>query len=56
VARGELVADLEVELAVDLLYGAIYYRLLVSHQPLSEDYAHAVLQRALVGMAAPAPA
>ena len=50
-ARGELAADLDPELAVDVLYGALYYRLLVSHQPLTEQYAHAVLDLALTGLA-----
>ena len=52
-ARGELRADLDVELAIDALYGAIYYRLLVSHAPLSAEYAHAVLDLVLTGLAAP---
>ncbi|HEY2207180.1 MAG TPA: TetR/AcrR family transcriptional regulator [Pseudonocardia sp.] len=52
VARGELRPDLDVELAIDALYGALYYRLLVSHEPLSEGYAGAVLDEMLAGLLA----
>jgi AcrR family transcriptional regulator len=42
IARGELRADLDTEVAIDALYGALYYRLLVSHEPLESDYADAL--------------
>jgi hypothetical protein len=53
VDRGELRADLDVDVAIDALYGAIYYRLLISHQPLSAEYAHAVVDELFVGLQAP---
>lgn len=56
VARGELRPDLDVGLAIDALYGAIYYRLLVSHQPLSAEYARAVVDAVFAGLSAPPPA
>ena len=49
---GELRADLDVDIAIDALYGAIYYRLLVSHQPLSAQYAHTVVDEVFVGLRA----
>jgi AcrR family transcriptional regulator len=39
IERGELRADLDVGVAIDALYGAVYYRLLVSHAPLDSAYA-----------------
>jgi AcrR family transcriptional regulator len=43
VARGELQAELDVELALDLIYGAIYHRLLHGHAPLTDRFAHDVV-------------
>lgn len=37
--RGQLRRDLDVELAIDALYGPLYYRLLVGHQPLDTAFA-----------------
>lgn len=50
IERGELRADLDVEVAIDALYGAIYYRLLVSHQPLSAQYARTVVDELFAGL------
>ncbi|MGH8866964.1 MAG: TetR/AcrR family transcriptional regulator [Actinomycetes bacterium] len=38
-ARGELRADLDTGVVIDLLYGALYYRLLVSGEPTGDGYA-----------------
>jgi AcrR family transcriptional regulator len=43
IERGELRADLDVGVAIDALYGAIYYRLLVSHEPLDAGYADTLI-------------
>lgn len=53
VERGELRADLDVDVAIDALYGAIYYRLLISHQPLSAQYARTVVDEVFAGLQAP---
>jgi AcrR family transcriptional regulator len=45
IQRGELRADLDVEVAIDALYGAVYYRLLVSHAPLDPAYADALIEQ-----------
>lgn len=39
IANGEFHADLDIELAIDLIYGPIWYRLMVGHQPLDETFA-----------------
>jgi AcrR family transcriptional regulator len=36
--RGEIASDTDVELALDMLYGPIYHRMLNLHAPLDEDY------------------
>jgi AcrR family transcriptional regulator len=40
VASGQLRADLDVEVTMDAIWGSIYYKLLVSHTPLSAGYAN----------------
>ena len=37
-ARGEILASAKVEMALDLVYGPIYYRLLYGHAPLSDNF------------------
>jgi AcrR family transcriptional regulator len=49
--RGEIRSDTDVELALDLVYGPIYHRLLHMHAPLTERFASNVVTtvvRALV--------
>lgn len=48
--RGELPADTDVELALDLLYGAVYHRFLQGHLPVSRDFVAAVIDSALSGL------
>ena len=40
--RGEVRADVDLELALDLFFGPIWYRRLVRHAPLTNDFAHAL--------------
>lgn len=47
VRRGELRADLDVDVAID----ALYYRLLVSHEPLNACYTDAVVDQVFPGLA-----
>ncbi len=37
--RGEIYGGLDTDLALDLIYGPIYYRLLVGYQPLDDAFA-----------------
>lgn len=50
IERGELRADLNVELAIDTLFGPIWYRLLLQHAPLDDDFATALVSHLLAGM------
>ena len=54
--RGELREDLDLEVAVDSLYGPIYYRLLVDHAPLEENFAEALADHVFSGLSARDPA
>ncbi len=39
VEAGEFAPDLDIEVIIDAIYGALYYRLLVSRAPVTPDYA-----------------
>jgi AcrR family transcriptional regulator len=52
IERGELREDLDPEVAVDVLYGPIYYRMLVGHALLDEDFADALADHIFSGLGA----
>jgi AcrR family transcriptional regulator len=54
--RGEVPAGINIELALDLLYGPLYHRLLHGHAPLSDQFVRDVVDAALNGIASPRPA
>jgi AcrR family transcriptional regulator len=56
IERGELREDLDPEVAVDVLYGPIYYRMLVGHAPLDNGFADALADHIFAGLAAGDPA
>jgi hypothetical protein len=45
IQRGELRADLDLDVAIDAFYGAVYYRLLVSGEPLTPAYADRLVEQ-----------
>ena len=49
--NGELRADIDVEVALDVLYGPLWLRLLIGHLPLDEAAVDAVLDQAWNGLA-----
>ena len=51
----ELREDLDLEVAVDVLYGPIYYRMFVGHAPLDDDFADALADHVFAGLAARGP-
>src|ERR671918_464852 len=51
-ARGEIRADADLELAVDSLHGAVFYRLLLSGEPLDAEFADRLAEQTLKGLAA----
>ena len=54
VGRGELPAGLDVQNAVSVLVGPLFYRAMVSFEPLDDDFVRAVVDGALEVVAAPA--
>lgn len=52
IERGEIRADTDVELALDLLYGALYHRFLHGHAPLTERVCAEVVDATLYGVVA----
>jgi AcrR family transcriptional regulator len=51
VERGEIPADTNIDLALDLVYGPVYHRLLQGHAPLTDRFAQDVVDAALAGLA-----
>jgi AcrR family transcriptional regulator len=56
VERGQIPPGTDLEVALDLLYGAIYHRLLHGHAPLNDRFVRDVIDTTLGGIAAPGPA
>jgi AcrR family transcriptional regulator len=52
--RGEIPASTKIEVAVDLLYGPVYHRLLHGHAPLNDQFIRDVIDTALGGIMPPA--
>ncbi|GHE09683.1 TetR/AcrR family transcriptional regulator [Streptomyces alanosinicus] len=48
--QGELAPDFDLDLAFDVLSGPLYYRLLITQQPITHDYIDRVLQAVFAGM------
>jgi AcrR family transcriptional regulator len=51
IQRGELPKTLDLDVALDTLYGGIYMRFLIQHSPLSESFIHDVCRIVLSGAA-----
>jgi AcrR family transcriptional regulator len=51
VARGDLASDLDFELALDVLGGALFYRLLITGGPIDDQLAQGVVELILTGFA-----
>jgi AcrR family transcriptional regulator len=49
IQRGELPENLDLDIVLDTLYGAIYMRFLIRHDELSENYVHEVCRLVLGG-------
>jgi AcrR family transcriptional regulator len=50
VRDGHLRADLDLEVALDLLYAPIFYRLLLGHAPLDDAFGEAVVDHLITGL------
>lgn len=56
IRRGELREDIDLELALDFLGGPLFFRLLVSGEPIDDAMARGTVEMMLRGMARPRPA
>lgn len=54
IERGEIPPETDADVALDLLYGSAYHRLLQSHLPLSDRFAQGVVDTIVKGLTAPA--
>jgi Tetracyclin repressor-like, C-terminal domain len=50
IKQQEIRANINIEVAVDLLYGPLFFRLLIGHAPLDEKFMDQVLDEFLQGM------
>jgi AcrR family transcriptional regulator len=50
IERGEIPADTKIDVALDLLYGPLYHRLLHGHAPLNDRFVRDVVDTALNGI------
>ena len=50
VGRGEIPRSVKTEVAIDLLYGPLYHRLLHGHAPLDDQFVEDVIDMALAGI------
>jgi AcrR family transcriptional regulator len=50
IERGEIPADTKVEVAIDMLYGPLYHRLLHGHAALNDRFVRDVVDMALAGI------
>lgn len=50
VERGEIQPDCDLECVIDTLYGAMWYRLMLKHRPLTATFANTLVQQVLAGI------
>ena len=53
IERGEIPASTDTDVALDLLYGAAYHRLLQGHRPLSDAFTRRVVEVIVAGLGGP---
>jgi AcrR family transcriptional regulator len=56
ISRGEMPADTDKEVVIDLLFGPAYHRLLHGHLPLTDQFARQVVDLIVAGLSADRPA
>ena len=52
IAQGELRSQIDIEVALDMIYGPIFYRLLMGHGALDAEFTDAVVGHAMQGISA----
>lgn len=56
VTAGEVRRDVDLDVALDLLYGPVFFRILVGHAPADERFCDRLLDQVVNGLAAPTAA
>ena len=51
IERGEIPANMDLEVALDLIYGPVYHRMLHGHAPLDERFARNLVDTIMAGIA-----
>lgn len=49
-ASGEIAADTDIETALDMIYGSVFYRLMMGHRPLDAAFTERVVDLALAAL------
>ncbi|MBU1138190.1 MAG: TetR/AcrR family transcriptional regulator [Proteobacteria bacterium] len=52
ITRGEVNPEIDMEIAADSLFGPMWYRLLIRHTPLDQNFAKQLVRQTLAGMSA----
>ncbi len=52
IRQGDVRPDIDIEAAIDSLYGPLYYRLQIGTGPVSDDFADTVFRQVIAGLAA----
>jgi len=50
IEQGELRSDIDIEVALDMIFGALFFRLLLGHTPLDARLADQIAAQALFGL------
>lgn len=50
ISAGDIRADADIEIALDMIYGPLFYRVLIGHLPLDEAFAKGLLKEVLSGL------
>jgi len=50
IASGEFREDINIELSIDLIFAPIFYRLLITREPVNDLFIHNVIQTLLIGI------
>lgn len=50
-SQGAIRRDIDFEIALDMIYGPLFYRLLVGHKPLTVEFTDGLLAHAVAGLA-----
>jgi len=53
IASGEFRTDIDIELSIDLIYAPIFYRLLITREPVNDLFIYNVIQTLLLGIKSP---